>query len=58
LVAVQQDLAHFLIQVGAAAGHAPAVSVHSGDHREQQWVGGQVIQRRLADDAVEEVAGR
>ena len=39
LASVQQHLAHLGVQVGAAAGQAAAVTVHVGDHRQEQRVG-------------------
>ena len=51
----QHDLADLRVQVGAAAGQGTSVTVYVGDHREQKWVGGEVVQGGSAVQALKQV---
>ena len=54
----EQDLADLAVQVGAAAGQRAPVPVGGGDHRQQQRVDRQVVQRRVRlEQGIEPVGG-
>ena len=54
----EEDLADLAVQVGAAAGQRAPVPVGGGDHRQQQRVDRQVVQRRMRlEQRIEPVGG-
>ena len=53
----QHHLAYLGVQVGAAAGKRAAVAVHVGDHRQQQGIDREVVERRSVLQAPQKVVG-
>ena len=53
----QQDLADLPVQVGAAAGQGAPVPVCRGDHRQQQRIDRQVLERRILPEQGGEPGG-